>query len=182
MSRKQHLINIFYWPVIARCCFVEWEKDEALLRYLAYLLDIYRSTLSINKLVMGIVSVQVIDGLSIVPAWPLLWASAGLIEWTQSEGLLHCRYGMLSALGASGLGSLGGVVLPPHEAGDPHGSTLSGPWGHQGAPYSRYRSTRDTHYCWLLSLLSLQSGAAWYWYELVGPVLYKFLPVSCAIH
>lgn len=149
MSRKQHLINIFYWPVIARCCFVEWQKEKALLWYLAYLLDIYRSTLPINKLVMEIVSEQAIDGLSIVPAWPLLWAVAGLIEWTRSGGLLHCRYGMPGALGAWGVGSVGAVVLPPREAGDPHGSMLSGPWVNQGAPYSRYGSTRDTHYCWL---------------------------------
>lgn len=51
---------------------MEREKEKALLWYLAYLLDIYRPTLPINKLVTGIVSAQVIDGPSIVPAWPLL--------------------------------------------------------------------------------------------------------------
>lgn len=88
VTRKQHLISIFYWPVIARCCFMEWEKEQVLLWYLAYLLAIYRSTLPINKLITMIVSLQLIEGPSFVPAWPLLWPLAGLIEWTWSGVLL----------------------------------------------------------------------------------------------
>lgn len=104
--------------MIARCCFVEWEKERALLWYLAYLQDIYRPTLPINKLLRGIVSVQVIDGPSIVPAWPLLWA------WVNECGLGACCigwYGMLGALGALGVGGLGApqACFQPMKQGTP---------------------------------------------------------------
>lgn len=51
---------------------MEGEKEKALLRYLVYIQNRYSSTLPINKLVTRIVSVQAINGPSIVLAWPLV--------------------------------------------------------------------------------------------------------------
>jgi len=58
---------------------------------------------------------------------------AGVTECGVGAGCMADTGGMPGAVGMWGADSLGGVVLPPQKAGDPHGSMLLGPWGHQGA-------------------------------------------------
>ena len=148
------------------CYFVEREKEKSLLRYLVYPLDIYRSTLPINKLVTGIVSVQVIDGPSTVPARPLRWALAGWSDWMWCGGWLHGWHGW----DAGCCGDVGS--RQPGRSGASTPESRGPPWEHAvgalGTPGSNVEQIQEHERCSLLltsepAFTSIRSSSILMW-------------------